>query len=189
VGQAESDLETTRVLAADARQLATAAGEIRIRYQGRVESLAHGGAIVADGFAFPIAGPHAFADTFGAPRMTGTPYEHKHQGTDVFAPYGASLRAMERGVVVRMGADLLGGTKLWLVGATGTRYYYAHLSGYAPGIADGMVVEAGAELGYVGKTGNARTTPPHLHIELHPGGGAAINPYPLLKALDDAVNG
>lgn len=183
----EGDLEAARLIAADARRLATMAGEARARRQGQVDALRYGGSIVADGFAFPVAEPHVFGDTFGAPRMTGTPYEHQHQGTDIFAPFGTPLRAMERSVVIRTGTDLLGGTKLWLVGATGTRYYYAHLSAYAPGITDGVVVEAGAEIGYVGRTGNARTTPPHLHIEVHPDGGPAINPFPLLKAVDDAT--
>lgn len=186
LGEEASDLEATRALAADARRLAAMASDMQARRLGQVEALRYGGTIVSDGFAFPVADPHLFSDTFGAPRMTGTAHEHKHQGTDVFAPYGTPLRAMERSVVTRTGTDLLGGTKLWLVGATGTRYYYAHLSGYAPGIVDGVLVEAGAEIGYVGRTGNARTTPPHLHIEVHSNGGPAINPYPLLKAVDDA---
>ena len=187
LGDEERELEAARVLAEDARRLAAMAGDIQARRQGQVDALRYGGTIVADGFAFPVGDPHVFADTFGAPRMSGTAYEHRHQGTDIFAPMGTPLRAMERSVVIRMGTDMLGGTKLWLVGATGTRYYYAHLSGYAPGIVDGVVVEAGAEIGYVGRTGNARTTPPHLHIEVHPDGGPAINPFPLLKAVDDAT--
>ncbi|MGI8794443.1 MAG: peptidoglycan DD-metalloendopeptidase family protein [Acidimicrobiales bacterium] len=146
-----------------------------------------GGSILASGFVFPVAGPRTFSDTWGAPRMPGTVFEHKHQGTDIFAESGTTLVACERGVVVRIGSDVLGGTKLWLVGASGTRYYYAHLSGFVDGLFDGMAVEAGQVVGYVGNSGNARTTPPHLHFQVHPGGGAPINPYPMLRIVDDAV--
>lgn len=149
-----------------------------------VDSLAAGSAIAIKGFVFPVAAPHKFSNDFGNPRMTGTPYEHTHQGNDIFADMGAPLVACERGVVTRVGTDRLGGTKLWLVGQSGARYYYAHLSAYAPGMTEGLVVEAGALLGYVGTTGNAVGTPPHLHFEIHPQGGPAVNPYFLLRAAD-----
>ena len=145
-----------------------------------------GNVAAAAGFVFPIAGPHSYSDTFGAPRMFGTPYAHLHQGTDIFAASGTPLVACERGVVTKVGTDRLGGTKLWIVGASGTRYYYAHLSGYAPNIAEGLVVNAGDLVGFVGNTGNAISTPAHLHFEVHPDGGPAINPYPLLRAFDQA---
>jgi murein DD-endopeptidase MepM/ murein hydrolase activator NlpD len=89
-----------------------------------------------------------------------------------------------------MGTGSLGGIKLWVVGESGTEYYYAHLIDYAPGITDGTRVEAGDVIGYVGNTGNAISTPPHLHFEIHPDGGDAIDPYPLLHAVDqvDGVN-
>jgi murein DD-endopeptidase MepM/ murein hydrolase activator NlpD len=143
-----------------------------------------GGSMVIHGFGFPVADPHSFIDSFGAPRMTGTPYAHWHEGTDIFAPAGTPLIAAERGVITRMGQAVLGGTVVWLKGESGTSYYYAHLSGYAPGITAGMLVEAGTIIGYVGNTGNAATTPPHLHFEIHPGGGGPINPYPLLVVAD-----
>ena len=85
-----------------------------------------------------------------------------------------------------MGSDVLGGTKLWLVGASGTKYYYAHLSAFADGMTSGTVVTAGQLVGYVGNTGNAATTPAHLHFQVHPGGGPPVNPYSLLKIVDDA---
>jgi murein DD-endopeptidase MepM/ murein hydrolase activator NlpD len=118
--------------------------------------------------------------------MFGTAYAHLHQGTDIFAASGTPLVAVERGVVFSMGSDVLGGTKLWLQGASGTKYYYAHLSAFAEGMADGTVVTAGQLVGYVGNPGNAATTPAHCHFEVHPGGGPAVNPYPLLKIVDDA---
>ena len=151
-----------------------------------------GGDLAITGFRFPVAGAHDFSDTWHAPRSGG----RLHQGTDVFAAEGTPVRASERGVLARVGTDTLGGTKLWLVGESGTQYYYAHLSGYAPGVGDGRVVAAGEVVGYVGHTGNARTTPPHLHFEVHPAGGAAIDAYPMLRAADpldpsptDAVTG
>jgi murein DD-endopeptidase MepM/ murein hydrolase activator NlpD len=145
-----------------------------------------GGIIVAGGLSFPVAGPHTFTDSFGAPRMFGTSFAHLHEGTDVFAAAGTPLVAIERGVLIRVGSDTLGGTKLWLVGATGTRYYYAHLSAFAPEVTEGKVVQAGEVIGFVGSTGNAQGTSAHLHFEAHPNGGAAINPYPLLRIIDEA---
>ncbi|MBW3651382.1 MAG: peptidoglycan DD-metalloendopeptidase family protein [Actinobacteria bacterium] len=146
-----------------------------------------GGNAVGGGFVFPVGGPHSYSDTFGAPRMFGTAYAHLHEGTDIFAASGTPLLAVERGVLIRVGSDTLGGTKLWLVGASGTRYYYAHLSAFAEGVAEGKVVAAGDVVGFVGNTGNAATTPAHLHFEVHPNGGPAVNPYPLLRIVDDAA--
>ena len=130
------------------------------------------------GFAFPVAEPHSFASTFGAPRSGG----RLHQGNDIFAPHGTPLYAVERAVVSQMGTNSLGGIKLWITGESGTSYYYAHLAAFAPGLANGTVVEPGNVVGFVGNTGNAITTPSHLHFEIHPGGGPAIDPYPILKA-------
>ncbi|MEA3077978.1 MAG: peptidoglycan LD-endopeptidase LytH [Actinomycetota bacterium] len=154
--------------------------------QIQVAAVKAGGAVIGGGFVFPVGGQHSFTDTFGAPRMFGTAYAHLHQGTDIFAASGTPLLAVERGVVIQMGSDVLGGTKLWLVGASGTRYYYAHLSAFAEGMAENTLVKAGDVVGFVGNTGNAATTPAHLHFEVHPGGGPAVNPYPLLKIVDDA---
>ena len=146
---------------------------------------AAGSEIVIHGFVFPVADPHSFGDSFGAARMTGTTYAHAHQGTDILAPDGTPLLASERGIITKVGFDVLGGTKLWVKGESGTYYYYAHLSALADGITDGTVVDAGDVVGYVGTTGNARGGPAHLHFEIHPDGGPAVNPYPLLKVVDD----
>jgi murein DD-endopeptidase MepM/ murein hydrolase activator NlpD len=146
---------------------------------------AAGSEIVISGFVFPVGDPHAFGDSFGAPRMMGTGYEHAHQGTDIMAPAGTPLLAVERGIITEMGTDVLGGTKLWLKGESGTYYYYAHLSAFAEGLTNGALVEAGDIVGLVGDTGNAKGGAPHLHFEIHPDGGVAVNPYPLLKVIDD----
>lgn len=147
------------------------------------------------GFAFPVAAPYSYVDTFGAPRMEGTAFYHRHEGTDIFAPHGTPLLAVVDGVIEQVGEARLGGTKLWLRSpGDNWRYYYAHLSGYAPGISEGTLVRKGDVIGYVGNTGNARTTPPHLHFETRtpapegaPGPfptGAPANPFPILKRVD-----
>ncbi len=151
--------------------------------QEQLSFVISGQAIAVGGFVFPVGAPFNFASTFGAPRMTGTKYEHTHQGNDIFATSGTPLYATSRGVIARKAVAVLGGNKLWLVAADGTQYYYAHLAAYADGIEDGSIVEAGQVIGYVGDTGNARGTPPHLHFEIHPAGGPAIDPYPILDAV------
>ncbi|HET7486702.1 MAG TPA: M23 family metallopeptidase [Acidimicrobiales bacterium] len=186
------ELATAALDAARAARMAAQAAAEDARAQvafrnAELAAVAAGQAVSLGGVAFPVGGEHRFGDTFGAPRMTGTPYAHSHEGTDVFAPSGTPVLAFERGVVTRLGTDLLGGIKAWLVGQSGTTYYYAHLLGYAPGLADGQVVEAGQAIGYVGNTGNAATTPAHLHFELHPGGGPAVDPYPTLLQIDEAA--
>ncbi len=152
-----------------------------------LEAFKAGSQIYVDGVVFPIGGPYSvpLINSFGFPRMPGTPDAHAHQGIDIFAPRGTPLVAAERGVVGRVGIGRLGGLKLWLRGESGADWYYAHLDGFAPGLHNGQLVEAGELLGYVGNTGNAVGTPPHLHMEIHPSGGAAVNPYPLLKVVSD----
>jgi murein DD-endopeptidase MepM/ murein hydrolase activator NlpD len=171
------ELEVARAALVETRRANVAA-------QFNLAVFAAGSEIVIHGFVFPVGDPHTFGDSFGAPRMMGTEYQHAHQGTDIMAPSGTPLLACERGVITKMGSDVLGGTKIWVKGESGTYYYYAHLSAFAEGMVDGLVVEAGTVIGFVGDTGNARGGAPHLHFEIHPDGGAAVNPYPLLKVVD-----
>ena len=130
-------------------------------------------AIVAggDGWLCPVAGPNAFGDTWGAPRSGG----RTHQGVDMMSPGGTPLVAVVAGSVT-MKTNALGGNVVWLAGVDGARYYYAHLSAWEGG---SRSVSAGEVIGYVGSTGN--TTANHLHFEIHPGGGLAINPYPTVR--------
>ncbi len=132
-------------------------------------------------FVFPVAFPYSWsADDWHAPRVG-----HLHQGTDIFADIGTPAYATVNGVIekTRPVESGLGGITIWLDGNDGNHYYYAHLKGIKPGIAPGVRVRSGDVIGWVGKTGNARTTPPHLHFEIHPGdrGSTAINPIPILS--------
>ena len=175
-------------LGEDESQLAALSGQLPGAFQAVVsatEELAAyeaGAHAYVEGFVFPVAGDSEFIDSWGYPRMMGTASAHWHQGSDIFAPAGTPLIASENGALQRIGTASLGGNKLWIVGESGNHYYYAHLSAFAEGIAEGQEVRAGEIVGYVGDTGNARGTSPHLHFEIHPDGRGPVNPYPLLKA-------
>jgi len=126
----------------------------------------------------PVQGvaPRRLADTWGAARSGG----RTHQGIDIFAKRGTPVLAATEGVVTRIGENTLGGQVVWVMGPGRQMHYYAHLDGYAD-IRRGQLVAPGDVLGFVGNTGNAKGTPPHLHYGIYAGGGA-LNPYPLLTA-------
>ena len=127
---------------------------------------------------FPMQGRCGFTDTWGQSRSEG----RSHEGTDVMGARGLALYATNDGVISRMSTGgRLGGNAIYVKIPNGTYFYYAHLDSFAPGMAAGVPVKAGQVIGYVGSTG---TTTPHLHFEVHPFGGAAVNPYAILKAAD-----
>lgn len=125
------------------------------------------------GMVCPVAGPRSFADTWGAPRSGG----RSHEGVDMMAPGGTPLVAVESGSAT-FKTNRLGGNAVWITGASGTKYYYAHLSAWE---GSSRSVSQGEVIGYVGATGN--TSVNHLHFEVHPFGGRAVNPYPYVRAV------
>ena len=130
------------------------------------------------GYAFPVTGGASFTDDYGAPRA-GTGWHH---GNDLFADRGTPVVAVADGTLSRVGVNTLGGNRLWLTDDRGNSFYYAHLSAYAPEALEGARVRAGQVIAFVGNTGQAITTPPHLHFEIHPGDGDSVDPYPYLLA-------
>jgi len=131
----------------------------------------------------PVEGVRARAlrDTWGGARSQG----RKHEGIDIFAARDTRVRSSTEGIVTQVGTSNLGGLVVWVMGPGGQRHYYAHLDRHAD-VTAGMRIAAGRVLGYVGDTGNARGTPPHLHYGVYDMGGA-INPYPLLRAAPAAA--
>lgn len=103
----------------------------------------------------------------------------RHDGQDIFAPRGTPVLSATEGYVTKVGENLLGGNTVSVIGAGGRVYYYAHLDQYAPNLSEGDHVTTETLLGYVGTTGNAQGTPPHLHFGVYTSAGA-INPLPLL---------
>lgn len=130
---------------------------------------------------FPVQGQCWFGDTYQAPRGGG----RTHEGSDVIAAKGKLLYAVVSGRISKVYTDsptAISGNGLRVAQDNGTYFTYLHMDGFAPGIELGVPVTAGQVIGYVGETGNAPT--PHLHFEVHPNGGGAVNPYSVLKSVD-----
>ena len=100
-------------------------------------------------------------------------------GTDIFAAYGTPVRAPVDGTV-KITNGGLGGLSVYLVQSDGTYWYLAHLSGIPEGVHEGLSVKTGDIVGFVGDSGNAKGGPTHVHFEIHPGGGGAIDPKAVL---------
>ena len=135
--------------------------------------------------AFPMQGRCGFADTWHYTRGGG----RLHLGVDIIAPKGNLIYAVADGKIDKVYVDYpgsLSGNGVRLRMADGTYFFYAHLDSVAEGIDVGVPVKAGQILGHNGSTGNSGT--PHLHFEVHPQGGSAVNPYPLVKAIDGCGN-
>jgi peptidoglycan LD-endopeptidase LytH len=115
------------------------------------------------------------ANTWGAPRGES----RQHEGQDIFAPKGTPIFSATTGYVVKIGEDNLGGHTVSVIGDGGRKYYYAHLDSYPRNLEVGDYVTRQTVLGYVGTTGNADGTPPHLHFGVYTTTGA-VNPLPLL---------
>lgn len=143
---------------------------------------------------FPVAGPATYIDDFGQARAGGP-----HQGNDLMAAKKTPAIAVESGKVKFWTTSASAGCMLYLYGDSGTMYEYIHLNNdvtmkndnrgtcvagmsYAKGLKDGAHVTAGQQIGYVGDSGDANGIASHLHFEVHPAGGAAVDPYPYLQS-------
>jgi murein DD-endopeptidase MepM/ murein hydrolase activator NlpD len=131
--------------------------------------------------AVPVEGVHAseVKNTWHAP-IAG---RRLHEGQDIFAERGTAVRSATEGYVVQIGENELGGRTVFVMGRGGRRYYYAHLDAYASDLAVGDYVTPERIIGYVGTSGNAAGTPPHLHFGIYTSKGS-INPRPLMKNID-----
>jgi murein DD-endopeptidase MepM/ murein hydrolase activator NlpD len=125
---------------------------------------------------FPVAGPSYWTNDWHACRDGCTRF---HEGLDMFAPTGTPLVAIADGVVTQKVVGDLSGISVEIEDAHGVQYFYAHLDDWAPGLRAGQQVQQGDVLGYVGNTGNAIYTPPHLHLEVQPG-GIPVPPKPFV---------
>jgi murein DD-endopeptidase MepM/ murein hydrolase activator NlpD len=146
--------------------------------------------LLARDLAFPVRGidlgkiADSFTDARGATRV--------HNAMDIMAPRGTPVVAADAGTVSRVGKGGAGGIAVYQVDAAGRYgYYYAHLDRLAPGIVPGLAVRRGDVLGYVGTTGNAPASAPHLHFAIYEigegrgrWGERPVNPYPLWKRTD-----
>ena len=136
-------------------------------------------------YDFPVAGGADYGDTYGAERSDIS--DGWHHGDDLFAPLGTPVVAVADGTLSLVGYEQLGGWRLWLQDSAGNQFYYAHLSAYSPAALKGGEVKAGEVLGFLGRTGDAFTTTPHLHFEVHPhqllslGYDGAVDPTTYLR--------
>jgi murein DD-endopeptidase MepM/ murein hydrolase activator NlpD len=135
----------------------------------------------------------ALHDTFAAARSKG----RSHNAIDIMAPRGTPVLAADDGRLEKISSNRGGGLAAYQSDPSGQFiYYYAHLAGYAEGLRDGQPLRRGDVIGYVGTTGNAPSTAPHLHFAVmlltHQGrwwGGEAVNPYAALSQGDTVVAG
>lgn len=142
--------------------------------QPRIATISHAAAAPATRYVFPVDGTNAAAirSGWGDPRAGG----RRHEGVDIFAPRGTPVLAADDGVVIAVRRTSLGGNVIWLrPDNSDVELYYAHLD--RQDVRPGERVRAGDQLGLVGNTGNARSTPPHLHFGVYRNGGRdAIDP-------------
>ncbi|CAB1220578.1 M23 family metallopeptidase [Acinetobacter bouvetii] len=133
--------------------------------------------------SLPIPVQHVKAkqlkDTWGASRSSG----RTHEGIDIMAPRGTKVFSATEGLIADLRNNNLGGKVVWIMGPGGSWHYYAHLDEHKRGLSVGDYVKKGDLIGYVGNTGNARHTAPHLHygIYLDGKGRGVVNPYPYLR--------
>lgn len=128
-------------------------------------------------YTFPVVGTTWFEDSFGADREGG---KRRHEGTDLFGKEGTPIVSICGGRVEQLGWNRLGGERVGVRGDDGNYYYYAHLQNISSTLVKGKRIEAGETVGSMGHTGDALTTPDHLHFGIELSNGQWINPYPFL---------
>ena len=172
---------STRTVLVPGQRIALPAGTDTTALAGR----ASGGWVNLE--APPTQGPCGYADTW----MDGRSGGRRHEGVDIFTVRGQYVYAVVDGRLSSRSWDQPGrrsGNSWWLTVADGSAtFFYAHLLDFAPGLRVGSRVRAGAIIGFVGDTGNAGAV--HLHFEVHPNGGDAVNPYPIVKAVGGCRSG
>lgn len=178
--------ELGSLLRAEEQRLARLAAEKRARASANAQAstatatppAGELGALPGGDHLYPLAGPSTFSDDWLAARPGG----RYHEGIDLFAARGTPVVAVASGTLFRVGYSGISGNRLWLRDSAGTEFFYAHLDGYSPAAREGAAVSKGTVIGYNGDTGDARGTPPHVHFEIHPGGGGPVRPYPVVSA-------
>ncbi|MEN8041729.1 MAG: peptidoglycan DD-metalloendopeptidase family protein, partial [Actinomycetota bacterium] len=128
------------------------------------------------GFVCPVQGGASFIDSWGFPRSGG----RTHKGVDMFNKRDTPLIAVVDGRI-KFSSNSLGGLSTHLYADNGTVYYYTHLERHPTNIKSGQRVTKGMIVGFLGNSGNARYTSPHLHFEIRPN-GKAVNPYPTVRS-------
>ncbi len=132
-------------------------------------------------FPIPVKDVKAkqLTDTWGASRSSG----RTHEGIDIMAPRGTKVYSTTDGLIASLSPNNLGGNVIWILGPSGSWHYYAHLKNHKRGLKVGDYVKKGDFIAYVGNTGNARHTAPHLHygLYLNGKGRGAVNPFPYLR--------
>ncbi len=157
--------------------------DARIRRQQAEKSASRPGAAggappqATPGFMCPVQGRTSFIDSWGFPRSGG----RRHKGVDMFAARNTPVVAVVDGRI-KFSSNSLGGLSTHLYADNGTVYYYTHLEGHPTNITSGQRVSKGTIIGYVGNSGNARYTSPHVHFEIRPN-GKAVNPYPTVRSV------
>ena len=188
-----------RVVRLEEAEFDPSSGELRLQYEARQvgdhvvrlqAELLHGGRATlvarADGvLAFPVSGggERDIGSRYGDPRDGGA---RRHEGVDIFAPRGTPAVAADAGRVSRVGTNRLGGNTVWMRTDGGLALYYAHLDSQS--VRNGQRVEVGEEVGRVGNSGNARTTPPHLHFGVYRNGARDPSPF-LSRSPEPAETG
>lgn len=179
LGQQEAAMEAEQ---AAYQKLSGRCKELTVQYdkeqaeaKARAAQRARGSAQVGSFICPMTPGRTSFIDSWGFPRSGG----RRHKGVDMFARRGEPVYAVQAGTA-RASTNGLGGRSVHLTSTSGHRYYYAHLDSWA--FSGSKRVAQGEVLGYNGSTGNAAASSPHVHFEIRPNGGAAVNPYPTVRA-------